>query len=116
MSDEPELPEYPGHTAAFGRIMRLWGSDQGRVRDMESQLDDVMKVSDEELVLLTALHIRDVGQDAEVARRTVAALIAFKKAAATASSRLETLTRWLIAFTVVLAFLTVVVVVHDLTR
>ena len=43
-------------------------------------------------------------------------LVDFKEDSATASGRLETLTRWLIAFTCAVVLLTVVLVVHDLTR
>jgi hypothetical protein len=48
--------------------------------------------------------------------RSTTAMIEFKTEAATASSRLETLTRWLIVFTAAVVLLTVVVAVHDLTR
>lgn len=44
------------------------------------------------------------------------ALVEFKNEAATSSGRLEMLTRWLIVFTAAVVLLTVVLVVHDLTR
>jgi hypothetical protein len=48
--------------------------------------------------------------------QSVAALVEFKDEAAKASNRLETLTKWLIVFTCAVVLLTVVLVVHDLTR
>lgn len=48
--------------------------------------------------------------------QSTAALIEFKDEAATASSTLQTLTRWLIVFTCAVVLLTVVLVVHDLNR
>jgi hypothetical protein len=133
VSDEPELPEYPGRSLAFRRIMRTWGvagEGKERVHDTESQVRDVMEVTDEELVILARLHIRDIGTEAEVARRSIAALLDFKQNSAKAAKRLQRLTWGLIAFTaalgcltaglVVLTFgllaLTMVLVVHDLTR
>jgi hypothetical protein len=135
--DEPELPEFPGHTAAFGRIMRLQGADQSIVRNVEPQVRDVMKVRGDELVLLSRLAAMPSSVvDAEVARRSIAAadrneqalrlnrdaidkstagLVEFRQEAAIASRRLETLTKWLIAFTIAVVALTVVLVVHDLT-
>jgi hypothetical protein len=85
-------------------------------------VDDLMKVREDELVLLS--QVRQVAKvmiwqeavAAEVARRNIAALVDFKNASATASSRLETLTKWLIVFTAAVVLLTVVLVVHDLTR
>jgi len=116
----PEPSEYPGRSPAFRRIMRAWGMEPGegqkRVRELESQVSDVMKVTDEELVILYRLHIQDIAIEAEVARRNIDALVAFKNASATASNRLETLTKWLIVFTSAVVLLTVVLVVHDLTR
>ena len=53
---------------------------------------------------------------AEVARRTTSAMVAFKEQSHTSSDRLETLTRWLIVFTAAVVLLTIVLVVHDLTR
>src|SRR5437660_7728706 len=56
MSDEPELPEYPGHSAAFGRIMRSQsGEMQNPVRALEPQVRDVMAVRNDELVLMARL-------------------------------------------------------------
>ncbi len=131
--DEAPLSDYPGRSPAFRRLMKSWGmSDQGKqnVQLMESQASDVKKVTDEELVILSSLHVRDIAIEAEVARRTIdalrlnreavdrstTALVEFKQESATASRRLETLTRWLIAFTCAVVLLTVVLVVHDLTR
>lgn len=131
---EPARPDYRGRSDAFRRLMRAWGVEpiegQQRVSGLESQVSDVMQVTDEELVILYRLHIQDIAIEAEVARRNIAALIAFKQESATASSRLQALTWWLMGFTgaaaaltcmvvvltFVLAVLTVVLVVHDLTR
>ncbi len=52
----------------------------------------------------------------KVTKALTAALEDFKTETATASHRLETLTRWLIGFTVAIVVLTVVLVVRDLTR
>lgn len=134
--DEPALPEYPGHTAAFGRIMRTAYQGQAAVSSMAPQVDDLMKVTNEELVLLSQVRafakvlIWQEAVAAEIARRTIdaltlnrdaidqstAALVEFKKESATASRRLETLTKVLIGLTVVLALLTVVLAVRDLTH
>lgn len=131
MADEEPEPEYPGRSPAFRRLMKTWGmSDQGKqnVRLMESQASDVREVTDEELVILDLLHVRDIAVVAEVARRTIdalrlnrgavdrstAALVEFKHESAIASGRLQTLTKWLIVFTITLAVLTVALVVHDL--
>ena len=75
-AEEPALPDYPGHTAAFGRIMHGSGLDQGsiqgRVRVMRIDVRDLMKVTDEELIILNRLPIREVESvDLEMARRTV---------------------------------------------
>jgi len=139
-NENPELAEYPGRSPAFGRIMRNWGmSAEGnkQVHYMESQVSDIIQVSDEELVILHSLHVRDIGIEAEVARRdgvaairheaalrenldavnkNTAALVDFKTESATSSNRLETLTKGLIVFTAAVVLLTVVLAVHDLTH
>jgi hypothetical protein len=138
--EEPEPRKYPGHTAAFGRIMDASGLAQAGNVVKAVDLGDLMQVRDDELVLLFRIGIdhRTI-QYNDVARRTVAvevyrriiealrasresidrntgALVEFKQESATASGRLETLTRWLIVFTAAVVLLTVVLVVHDLTR
>jgi hypothetical protein len=81
-----------------------------------------MKVRNDELVLLAQgrpaarMSVHQEAVAAEVARRNVVALNDFKKQSQVASDRLETLTRWLILFTCAVVLLTVVLVVHDLTR
>jgi hypothetical protein len=140
--DDPPLPKYPGHSAAFGEIVEQSGLQHpgNVVRAVEPDIANLMKVRDAELVLLHRIGIDhhsspdlDVSRrtiDVEIARRSIealrlnrdaivastAALVEFKQEAATASSRLETLTRWLIVFTCAVVLLTVVLVVHDLTR
>jgi hypothetical protein len=136
--EEPEPPKYPGHTAAFGRIMDASGLAQAGNVVKAVDLGDLMQVRDDELVLLFRIGIdHTTVQYNDVARRTVAvevyrriiealrssresidrntaALVEFKQESATASGRLETLTRWLIVFTIAVVLLTVVVAVHDL--
>jgi hypothetical protein len=81
MTVEPELPEYPGHTAAFGRIMRTAYEGQTTVRSMAPLVIDLIKVRDEELVLLHQVRIQSkimVWQEtiaAEIARRNYAATV-----------------------------------------
>jgi len=78
--DEPELPEYRGHTAAFGRLMRTAHEGQTTVSSMAPLVADLMKVRDEELVLLSQVRavslvmVWEASVAAEVARRTIAAL------------------------------------------
>src|ERR1700730_2581211 len=115
---EPELPEDPDHTAAFRRIMESFGFEttEGvkRLRDAERLIADLMDVSDEELMVLRLVKTSDLAIETEVARRTIAALVAFKQESATASSRLQDLTGWLIVFTAAVVLLTVVLVVRAL--
>jgi len=137
VSDEdPALPEYPGHTAAFGRLANTVANPQPIVQAATQQIDDLLKVRNDELVLLGQVgrfsHLM-VSQDAiagEIARRSIdalelnreateqstAALVTFKQQSAIASDRLETLTRWLIVFTITLVVLGLGVLVHDLMR
>jgi hypothetical protein len=116
--------------------MRTAYQGQAAVSSMAPQVDDLMKVTNEELVLLSQVRafakvlIWQEAVAAEIARRTIdaltlnrdaidqstAALVEFKKESATASRRLETLTKVLIGLTVVLALLTVVLAVRDLTH
>ncbi len=118
---EPDS-NYPNQTAAFARIIRTAYLGQENVRSSEPLVDDLMKIRDDELVLLSQVRAEakvSVWQEAvaaEVARRNVAALLDFKRESAIASRRLETLTRWLIVFTIAVVLLTVVVAVHDLTH
>jgi hypothetical protein len=127
--DDREPPAFPGHTRAFAQVIASWGMSRAenltRVGAAEPQVKAVMQVTDEELVILRRMGVADLAIEAEVARRTVealgvnreatdrstAALVAFKDESATASGRLLTLTRWLIAFTVVLALLSLVLLV-----
>ncbi len=82
MADEdPELPEYPGHSAAYGRILRLaLPSAQGLSRAEEhGVVADLAKVRDDELVLLSQLRAQTsvpIWPDvipAEIARRHIGA-------------------------------------------
>jgi len=91
-------------------------------RDVRAELAgiaDVLKTSGEQIVTMASLAASTVAHLERVYKETSAlrdALVQFKNQAATASGRLETLTRWLIAFTCAVVLLTVVLVVHDLTR
>jgi hypothetical protein len=136
-------PEHAGHTPEFARVANTVANPQATVHAAAQQIDDLVKVRNDELVLLGQVgrlgHLI-VSQDAiagEIARRSIdalglnreatvqstAALVAFKQESAKASVRLERLTKWLIAFTVAVVVLTVVVAVltgvvawHDLTH
>ena len=133
---ELEDPEYPGRTAAFARLVKTTANAQATVRSMAPFAADLPLLTNAELVLLSQVgrfsHLL-VAQDAiaaEVASRTVgalernenavdrstAALVEFKEQSRIASDRLESLTKWLVAFTIAVVVLTVVLVVHDLTR
>ncbi len=131
--EEPVVPEYQGHTAAFGRIMQRLvgnGGDSSIVERLANEglvpeLGDLRAITDDELILVSrvvyatkTMNVPAVTNsiDLEAGRRSVAALIEFKNASATASHRLETLTRWLIVFTAAVVLLTVVLVIRDLTR
>jgi uncharacterized protein YoxC len=75
-AEEPSPPDYPGHTAAFGRIMHgpaiNQGTAQGTVRIVQIDVGDLMKVTDDELLILARLPIAaTVGVDLEMARRTL---------------------------------------------
>jgi len=133
---EPEDSEYPGHTAAFARLVKTTANAQPTVRSMAPFTADLALLTNEELVLLSQVgrfsHLM-VAQEAiaaEVAGRTVgalhrnenavdrstAALVEFKEQSRIASDRLESLTKWLVAFTIAVVVLTVVLVARDLTR
>jgi hypothetical protein len=132
--DDPEPPAFPGHTTAFAQVIASWGMQHAeavnRVNNVEPSVEAVKLVRDDELVILSRMGVADLGIEAEVARRTVealrlnreatdlstAALVAFKEESATASGRLLTLTNWLVGFTVVLAFLSLVLLVVALKR
>src|SRR5690242_1283340 len=130
---EPGSATYAGHTAAFERIMdRLIGKggDSGTPDRMANEppapaLDDMIAITDDELVLMSRVahttrmvNIVAVKHsiDLELWRRSTSALVEFKMASATAASRLEILTKWLIVFTSAVVLLSVVIVVHDLTH
>ena len=110
------------HIAQFTEIVQSAYLGEDHLRDAAHWIPLLIKVTDEELILLAQarsvanMSVYQEAIAAEVARRTTAALVAFKDQSKIASDRLEGLTRWLIAFTVVLAFLTVVIVAHDLMR
>jgi len=84
---EPALPEYPDHTAAFGHLMRGSGLQQAQnvVKATELDISFLMKVRDDELVLLHrigtdhhTLPDLDISRrtvDVEVARRNIAASV-----------------------------------------
>lgn len=83
---------------------------------------DLMKLRDDELVLVgqvrmnASISLWAEALAAEIARRNIAALNAFKQQSVIASGRLEGLTKWLIAFTIAVVLLTVVLVVRDFGR
>lgn len=95
-------------------------------RIKQAKVDQLAGLTDDELL---AEAIRDkpyippeesaseiqVRQIRDVKALTLA-LDDFKRETKTASNRLESLTRWLIAFTIALVLLGLVVAVHDLTR
>lgn len=95
--EDPELPEYPGHTAAFGRIMRTAHDGQTTVRSMTPFVVDLMKVRDEELVLLHQVRVMSkimVWQEtiaAEIARRNMAATVQSVEAIRELQRSIETL-------------------------
>lgn len=111
-----------GHTPEFDRIIKSGYIAEANVKSYRALVDDLMKVRDDELVMLgqvramSHVSIWPEALAAEVARRSTMALIEFKQESATASGRLLTLTRWLIAFTVVVALLTVVLMVQAVKR
>jgi hypothetical protein len=122
-------PIQPNHTEAFDILVRTAYLGQDTARTSATFIDALMKIRDDELVLLSQVRAESkvsVYQEAiaaEVARRTTAALVAFKDQSKIASDRLEGLTKWLIAFTIAVVVLTVVVAAltgivawHDLTH
>jgi hypothetical protein len=139
--ENPERRDWADHTAEFSELVRsaYLGEDLARTEAHWIRL--LMKVRDDELVLLAQarpvakMSVYQEAIAAEIARRnveavirneealresrtaidkTTAALVEFKEASATASAHLEALTRWLIAFTAAVVLLTIVLVVHDL--
>jgi hypothetical protein len=136
VGSEKSEAKYQGHTDAFARILDTGHDSHVNVGSIGRYADDLMQLRDDELVLLgqvraaSTLSLWPEALSAEVARRTIlaidmnrkaedrntAALVDFKLQAATASGRLETLTGWPIVFTMTVVLLTVVLVVHDLTR
>jgi hypothetical protein len=113
------------HSDAFLTLVRTAYLGEDSLRAAGPLVENLMKVTNDELVLLAQLRpeakmsVYQEAVAAEVARRTIEA-----------GGRLATLTRWLIGFTVavvsltlVLSFLTLVVAVltgivawHDLTH
>jgi hypothetical protein len=110
------------HTADYDRLVGTAHLGADHARTTSIWVEHLMKVRDDELVALSQLRsvarieVTEEAIAAEIARRSIVALVDFKDAAGTASNRLETLTRWLIVFTCAVVLLTVVLVVHDLTR
>jgi hypothetical protein len=83
--EEPALPEYPGHSAAFGHLMRLSGLQQAQnvVKATEFDISLLMKVRDEELVLLHRIGTdHHSSPDLDVSRRTVDVEVARRNIAA----------------------------------
>jgi hypothetical protein len=78
--------------------------------------EEALRLNREAVTQNTAATIEALGLNREATDQSTAALVAFKQQSAVASDRLETLTKWLIVFTITLAVLTVALVVHDLTR
>jgi hypothetical protein len=86
-NEEPALPEYPSHSAAFGHLMRLSGLQQAQnvVKATEIDVSLLMKVRDDELVLLHRvgtdhrsspdLDVSRRAVDVEVARRNIVATV-----------------------------------------
>jgi hypothetical protein len=75
MADDPPLPEYPTHSAAFGHLMRLSALSQAQniVKARELDLSFLGRVRDDELPLLFNIgidHHSSPGLD--ISRRTVA--------------------------------------------
>jgi hypothetical protein len=87
--EEPALPEYPGHTAAFGHVMRMSGLQQAQnvVKAREFDLTNLMKVRNDELVLLQRIGSdHHTPADLEVSRRMVDAEMARRNIVATVGS------------------------------
>jgi hypothetical protein len=127
VTDDPPLPAYPDHTAAFGRIMdRLigkGGSSETPLRlaneGLVPELADLRDITDDELILVSrvvyatkTMNIPAVTNsiDLEAGRRSVAATAAsttaidkLRTATDRWSRRLALLTFGIFALTVVLA-------------
>jgi hypothetical protein len=94
---------------------------EGVVNREATVVADPMTIRDDELVLLA--HVRNLVTPAHFggmvwtrrSRGQRRALVTFKEPSKIAAHRLETLTRLPIVFTITLAALAVVLVVHDLT-
>lgn len=89
------------------------------VRTELAGVADILRTTGEQIFSMAKLEASTVTNLELVHRETAAlrgSLVEFKQQSATASDRLEALTRWLIAFTCAVVLLTVVLVVHDLTR
>jgi hypothetical protein len=120
--EDPERRDWADHTAEFRELVRSAHLGEDIVRTEAHWTRLLMKVRNDELVLLAQgrpaarMSVYQEAVAAEVARRNVVALDEFKKQSKVASDRLETLTRWLIVFTAAVVLLTVVLVAHDLTR
>lgn len=118
----PHMAGDPGHTPEFNHIIATAHLGDANVKSYRDLVDALMRVRDDELVMLgqvramSHVSIWPEALSAEVARRSTVALVEFRVESATASGRLLTLTRWLIVFTCAVVLLTVVLVVHDLTR
>lgn len=97
VADEPELPDYPGHTAAFGRIMRTSHEGQQRVSSLRSYVNDLRKLRDDELVLLGQVRayahvmVWPEALAAEIARRNIAATLESTQAIRDLHSSVDTL-------------------------
>jgi hypothetical protein len=88
-NSEPALPEYPDHTAAFGHLMRLSRLPQAQnlVKATELDISLLMKVRDDELVLLHRIGIdHHSSPDLEVSRRTIDVEVARRNIAASIQS------------------------------
>lgn len=89
VADDPPLPEYPTHSAAFGHLMRMAALPQAQnvVKARESEITNLMRVRDDELVLLHRIGIDHYSlPDLEVSRRTIDVEIARRNIAATLES------------------------------
>ena len=95
-------------------------------RIKQAKVDQLAGLTDDELlaeVIKDKPYIQPEESASEIQVRQIRvvkaltlALNDFKRETKTASNRLESLTRWLIAFTIALVLLGLVVAVHDLTR
>jgi hypothetical protein len=94
--EEPKPPEYPEHTAEFDQIIKSGYVAETNVKSYRDLVDALMKVRDDELVMLgqvramSHVSIWPEALAAEVARRSTVALVEFKRESATASRRRRT--------------------------